>query len=209
MNIAEWCVIISCGVAIVLSAYSVSVVSYTIHTTVIIPSPETITNTTVVERSLPVPFLTVPPIHEARNTSVMAQTIFDTINEYRTTEGLNRLERDDTLDIIAAGHSQDMIDREYYSHTNPDGEGPTDRAISAGYTCTRYTNANFASSTLGENIIVMVNRNNTISTAGNMVEAWLDSPGHHDNIVYPHFTKSGVGVAFGLDSVAYVTQLFC
>jgi len=33
-------------------------------------------------------------------------------------------------------HSQDMLNRDYFSHTNPDGLDPADRATNAGYPTT-------------------------------------------------------------------------
>ena len=42
--------------------------------------------------------------------------------------------------------------------------------------------------------------------AGEVVRAWLDSPGHRDNLLAPRYTHEGIGVAFGEDGMVFVTQ---
>jgi hypothetical protein len=37
------------------------------------------------------------------------------------------------LTNVTEAHSQDIIDRDYFAHVNPDGDGPSDRARAAGY----------------------------------------------------------------------------
>ena len=43
--------------------------------------------------------------------------------------------------------------------------------------------------------------------AQRLVQLWLDSPGHLENIVRPEFQMTGVGV-FGDGERVYATQLF-
>ena len=59
--------------------------------------------------------------------------IHNLINNERQSRGLSTLEYDYALAKIAGDHSEDMVIRNFFSHNNPDGLGPTDRAKMAGY----------------------------------------------------------------------------
>ena len=74
-------------------------------------------------------------------------------------------------------HSKDMVDRNFFNHTNPSGESPFQRMGMAGY---QY-------STAGENIA------GGNSTAAATMQQWMDSDGHCSNIMNPAFTELGVG----------------
>jgi len=79
---------------------------------------------------------------------------------------------------VAQAHSQDMVDRGFFSHTNPDGESPFDRLAEAG----------IAYAAAGENIAY------GYSTASSVLAAWLGSSGHRANIEYAGYTHHGVGL---------------
>ena len=55
------------------------------------------------------------------------QEVFDLVNQIRAENGLEPFVYNVTLAETARAHSQDMIDRNFFSHTNPDGEDPFDR----------------------------------------------------------------------------------
>src|SRR3989344_3839040 len=52
--------------------------------------------------------------------------MFELVNDARLEAGLHPLLLDDTLTIVAQKHSQDMWERQYFAHENPDGETPFD-----------------------------------------------------------------------------------
>lgn len=81
------------------------------------------------------------------------------------------------LNTSAQGHSEDMERRNFFDHDNPDGKTATERMREAGYTG-RFT---------GENIAVGQD------TPQEVMEAWIDSPGHCSGIMNPNFTELGVG----------------
>lgn len=81
------------------------------------------------------------------------------------------------LRCAARVHSQDMVDRNFFDHTNPSGESPFQRMGEAGY---QY-------STAGENIAA------GNSTAAATMQQWMDSDGHCSNIMNGSFTELGVG----------------
>src|SRR5690606_12028464 len=69
--------------------------------------------------------------------------ILDIVNQRRA-EGANcgasgyfppvgPLQMDSSLRCSARMHSKDMVDRDYFSHTNPEGDGPRPRMEAAGY----------------------------------------------------------------------------
>ena len=94
-----------------------------------------------------------------------------------------------SLRCAARVHTKDMVDRNFFDHTNPDGEEPWDRMVRAGYTW----------SSAGENIAA----GNDTATA--TMDQWMNSPGHCRNIMNGDYVDLGVGhVAEG----ALWTQVF-
>ncbi len=81
------------------------------------------------------------------------------------------------LRCAARIHSQDMVDRGFFDHTNPDGEGPGGRIDRTEYPTRGY----------GENIYFGSPR------AADAVQAWMESDGHCRNIMDPDFDIIGVG----------------
>jgi len=103
------------------------------------------------------------------------------VNRARAARGIARLSWDDRLGEIARAHSQDMHDRHFFSHQNPNGESPFDRGsdgenIAFGY-----------GSTLGAH------------------RALMRSPGHRANILRESFDTLGVGMC---DAGCHWTQSF-
>jgi uncharacterized protein YkwD len=79
------------------------------------------------------------------------------------------------LAAAARGHSQDMADNDFFSHTGSDGLGPGQRITDTGYRWRAY----------GENIAA------GHADVVTVVMAWLDSEGHCRNIMSPAFTELG------------------
>jgi uncharacterized protein YkwD len=96
------------------------------------------------------------------------------------------------LTCAARLHSKDMSDRGFFSHNNPDGESPFDRMLSAGY----------RHSTAGENIA------QGQSTPEQVMQTWMDSPGHCSNIMSGNFVNIGVGYFSGEQRPHFWTQTF-
>jgi uncharacterized protein YkwD len=87
------------------------------------------------------------------------------------------LATDPALRCAARLHSKDMQDRDYFSHTTPDGVTFDQRITQAGY---RWR-------TLGENIAA------GYRTPQAVVQGWMQSTGHCQNIMNGTFTQLGVG----------------
>ncbi|MFF0813101.1 CAP domain-containing protein [Streptomyces albogriseolus] len=118
--------------------------------------------------------------------------VVELTNRERTRAGLRPLSRDPLLATAAQAHSADMVARDFYAHTAPDGSKPWDRAAAAGSRCR----------TVGENIACGQR------SAAEVVRGWMNSPGHRANILKPEFTHIGVGFAGGGRAGTYWTQLF-
>jgi uncharacterized protein YkwD len=102
------------------------------------------------------------------------------VNEQRATAGCRPLTASSALDTLAQDFSDDMAARGFFSHTDPDGNTPWDRAKSLGIT-------NLG----GENIAMGQ------ADAQAVMDAWMNSAGHRANILNCDFTTLGVGVHFG------------
>lgn len=111
------------------------------------------------------------------------------VNEIRAENGLNPLRINEELSRVARIKSQDMHDRNYFSHTSPTYGSPFDMMTAFGI---RYRTA-------GENIAM------GYRTPQAVVEGWMNSEGHRRNILNPSFTEIGVGY---VESGHYWTQQF-
>lgn len=115
------------------------------------------------------------------------QQVFDLTNQQRVQNGLLPLTLNLTLNDVAEKHSQDMSTRNYFSHQGLDGSQPWDRMRAEGYNYSR----------AAENIAFGQ------PTAQDVVNAWMNSPGHRQNILNPNLKDIGVGYYSG-----YWTQNF-
>ena len=109
------------------------------------------------------------------------QKILELMNAKRTEAGLKPLTVDNTLVQVARYKSNNMIQNNFFSHTNPDGTKWTNWLQTIGY---KYT-------TSGENIAY-----NT-SDPVELFNQWWNSPGHRANMMNASYTKVGIGVIHG------------
>jgi uncharacterized protein YkwD len=133
--------------------------------------------------------------------AALEQEILELVNQYRA-EGATcggevfgpagPLQMDASLQCAARMHSLDMDQRDFFSHDNPSGEGPSERMENAGYDGRGW----------GENIA------GGNSTAAETMEQWMDSPGHCSNIMSPGYTLIGVGYHPGGEWGHLWTQTF-
>jgi uncharacterized protein YkwD/stress response protein SCP2 len=128
----------------------------------------------------------------AGNLARTAEKVVELTNAERARAGLPALAVDPLLAAAAQAHSTDMVARAFYSHTSPDGSQPWDRAAAAGS----------RRRTIGENIACGQR------SPAQVVEGWMNSPGHRANILKPAFTHIGIGLAGGGQMGTYWTQLF-
>lgn len=106
------------------------------------------------------------------------------LNKERAKRGLPALAEDGQLEIAAQKHAEDMGQRNFFAHRNPDGLSPQHRISAAG----------FRGRTTGENIL-WAGGGHPASPAG-AVDSWMHSPGHKANILRTSFTRVGTGIAY-------------
>jgi uncharacterized protein YkwD len=106
------------------------------------------------------------------------------INVERNLHGLNSLALNDNLNTLAQNHADDMKNRDFFSHINPDGETPDDRRIKMGIT-----------TTVGENLA-------HAPTLYFAHEALMRSALHRNNVLNENWDKIGIGLA--LDGEGYL-----
>ncbi|WP_275561722.1 CAP domain-containing protein [Streptomyces sp. 5-6(2022)] len=122
----------------------------------------------------------------------LASEVIALTNAERAAARLAPLAPDPRLTAAAQAHSDDMVARDFYSHTGPEGHQPWDRARAAGATHRG----------IGENIACGQR------SPEEVVRGWMNSPGHRANILKPDFTHIGVGHATGSRAGTYWTQVF-
>ncbi|MEU3354442.1 CAP domain-containing protein [Streptomyces sp. NPDC037389] len=111
--------------------------------------------------------------------AALRQQVVTLVNARRRAAGCAPLRISPQLTAAAQKHSDDMADEHFFSHTDPDGAGPGTRISAAGYRWDAY----------GENIA----RGQATSAA--VMDAWMRSAGHRENILDCSFEEMGVGVA--------------
>ena len=111
------------------------------------------------------------------------------VNEIRVSRGLSPLTHNWELSRVARYKSQDMKNLGYFSHTSPTYGSPFNMMKNFG----------ISYKTAGENIA------KGYSTPKQVVDAWMNSPGHKANILNSSFTEIGVGYVSGGN---YWTQMF-
>jgi uncharacterized protein YkwD len=86
-----------------------------------------------------------------------------------------------TLADVALGHASDMAAHNYFEHVDPAGRSPADRVRAVGY----------REKLVGENIAYGP------QSVEEVVQGWLDSPDHCENIMDARFAEMGLAYAAG------------
>ncbi|GLC89141.1 CAP domain-containing protein [Lysinibacillus piscis] len=120
---------------------------------------------------------TAPKPSTSSDVNAFEQEVVKLTNAERTKAGLAPFQTDDKLMAAAREKSLDMQSKNYFSHTSPTFGSPFDRMKALGIS---YKSA-------GENIA------QGQRTPQEVVQAWMDSPGHRANILNAKFTHIGVG----------------
>ncbi len=118
-----------------------------------------------------------PVTSNSSSVDAIEAAVVELTNVERTKAGLQPLKTDAPLMASARTKSQDMKDKNYFSHTSPTYGSPFDQMKSLGIS---YKSA-------GENIA------KGQRTAEEVVTAWMNSEGHRANILNPDYTHIGVG----------------
>lgn len=103
--------------------------------------------------------------------------VLELTNQRRAQGGVGPLMRQQQLANSARAHAKDMGDRNYFAHESLDGRSPFDRMRAAG----------FSGLTMAENISAGQ------TSPRQVVDDWMKSPHHRDNIMNATLTQLGVG----------------
>lgn len=107
--------------------------------------------------------------------------VLDRVNAARAKARLPPLRRQAQLDQVAQAYALDMLRRGFYAHRSPEGQDVMDRIQASGYNPIK----------VGENIA------SGQSTVRQVVDGWLGSRHHYDNIADRSFVETGIGIAHG------------
>jgi len=132
---------------------------------------------------------------DADHLSPMLERVIELTNRVRLKVGLPALKRQRNLNTSASWLARDMAARRYFDHHDSTGRGMPERISAFKYD--EY-------SALGENI-AMGQR-----TPDEVVDGWMNSPGHRANILSRNFSEIGVGYvpASGHGAAGYWVQDF-
>ena len=142
------------------------------------------------ERQEPNGYGWTPPEPERVDLDACAQEVLTLANVRREAAGLNPLSADPVLTEMAMLRAKEL--EESYSHTRPSGEN-CKTVFGEFETDLRFWGENAAKG------------NRTPEAA---VEAWMDSPGHRENLLREDAEYLGVGVWQDEGGILYWVQLF-
>lgn len=113
------------------------------------------------------------------------------VNAHRRSTGCPELMWMQTVADAAQGHSEDMARRNYFDHRSPEGVGPTDRLRAHGVSYR----------SMAENIAQHP------GTVRDVLNGWLGSPGHRQNLERCTYTHHGIGLREGYWTHLFVTPM--
>ncbi len=143
-----------------------------------------------------------------------ARLIVEGVNSARAQQNLVLLRTDIILTRIANDRSTDMIERDYFSHYDPQtGQEALLRLIQVSNYAYQYAGENIAEikNDAGwvPSLLTVAARYSASDLSNEFVTGWLNSPEHRANILNSHYRRTGVALAVSPDGRRIVaTQLF-
>lgn len=136
-----------------------------------------------------------------RSLSELRQQALLLANRDRKLNGLSPLREDPLIAYTAQKHADDMANRDFYDHVNPEGQNPSDRY-----------RANGGIGGIGENIVYQ-GQSPGIALSYGLAEkfqrSWMYSEGHRNNLLTPGYTKFGYGISIDrVTGKVYAVQNF-
>jgi uncharacterized YkwD family protein/spore coat assembly protein SafA len=133
--------------------------------------------------------LNIPNIDNVKG---VEEQVLNLVNQERQKAGLKPLAMDWELSRVARTKSQDMAQKNYFSHQSPTYGSPFDMMKQFGISF-RMAGENIAS---GQR------------TPEEVMQSWMNSQGHRANILKPEYTHLGVGYYRGGSYGHMWTQMF-
>ncbi len=147
------------------------------------PAPKPATTTT----TPPAP--TGTPVTPPQGGTLTVAGIIRETNLRRTADGKGVLTESSKLDASAKVKADDIIKRQYFAHTAPDGKTVSTLVDAQGYAYIQ----------IGENLAL-----GQFTSDADVVLAWMNSPEHKENMLDGRYQEMGVGVSYGLYNGRYV-----
>ena len=122
--------------------------------------------------------------------------LLESVNRVRAQHKLIELAPSQDLARVARAHAEDMARRGYLSHVNPEGENPLQRAQSAGLSGFRLFAENIGATTVAGDRVQTI------------VDEWMRSHDHRENVLNPAFNTSGVGVVETGSGQTIIVELY-
>jgi uncharacterized protein YkwD len=127
------------------------------------------------------------------------QHLHELLNDARRSRVVGGLTWDPALAYVGRVHARDMGRRDYLSHANKNGQGPTARLHEYGVWDYKET---------GENIAVSPrDSKDPKAIAAGLFEQWRGSEGHKENMLDPTYTYHGVGVYITETGLVYAAMM--
>ncbi|PIZ64792.1 hypothetical protein COY14_03995 [Candidatus Roizmanbacteria bacterium CG_4_10_14_0_2_um_filter_36_9] len=128
-------------------------------------------------------------------TDISTQKLLTLTNEERAKDGLSELSYNLKLEEAAQKKAKDMFAKDYWSHYGPSGETPWDFILDSDY---QYE---YAGENLAKNFLF----------SGDVVNAWMNSETHRDNILRKEYSEVGFAIVNGVlndEETTLVVQMF-
>lgn len=106
-------------------------------------------------------------------------SLLQSTNKLRNAEHKSSLAANSLLAVAAQAKADDMVSRDYWAHTTPEGKQPWSFVDSTGY---RYE-------IVGENLAY------GFSSSDEVIRGWLNSPNHRDNLLSNDYSQVGFGIS--------------
>lgn len=151
------------------------------------PTPTRILLPSAIPTSKPAPKPTSAPAPVFQG---MRGETLSLINNERQSKGLSPLQSNSQLENSASKKAQDLLAKNYWSHTSPDGLEFWNFFESSGY--------NYLAA--GENLA------KGYFDAQSLTSGWMQSEGHRNNILNPSYREIGISIVDGLFE-GYQTKL--
>ena len=119
--------------------------------------------------------------------SSLEELLLREINAVRATRGLEKLSASPALSRSAVAHSRAMATFGFVSHESRNGTSFSDRIKRY------YAPRSKTTWTVGENLAMF---GGSTPSAGEIVAAWMGSPGHRANLLRDVFHEAGVAIMF-------------
>jgi hypothetical protein len=115
-------------------------------------------------------------------TDISVEKLYQLVNQQRQKNNLPSLVLNSNLSLAAQKKAENMFQENYWSHYAPDGKTPWDFILGAGY---KYE---YAGENLAKNFLF----------SNGVVDAWMNSTTHRDNLLKKEYTEVGYAIVNGI-----------